>query len=378
MSVAGKRAWMVGGALALAGAAYFLVRALGQSDHEAAQAALERQNFRLAAQHLDKCLQAKPGDPALLLLAAQTARRRGDLAKAQEHLQACEDADKPPSGVALEKRLLRAQQGDVKETEQLLALCLDSAQTPETPLILEAAVEAKLKVMERAFLGGMGFNEGPGADEAAKVRRAIAAHAARGRAVEKIQGLVWQGRIHLITGEREKAVASFRSALEQDAERVDARFHLAGAISEDAPEESARHLETLVRQDPANQQARFILAAVRRGLGRAADAAQLLDTVLAANPKDLQALLARGQVALDAERPEEAEPFFRRALAVDPNEPGCSLGLSHSLHLQGKVDEAKEHQERYRQLAAERSRARTEGILKSKTSKGNPSPKGFP
>ena len=62
--------------IALIGAAsYFVVtRLVADREHELARQDLERYDYRQAAEHLEKSLWWRAGDPFVLTLAAQTAR----------------------------------------------------------------------------------------------------------------------------------------------------------------------------------------------------------------------------------------------------------------------------------------------------------------
>jgi len=95
------------------------------------------------------------------------------------------------------------------------------------------------------------------------------------------------------------------------------------------------------------------LASVRRSLGQLDEARELLDRLLASHPDDASALLARGELALDAQRPEEAEHWLRRALTLQPDDPETNFALSRSLKGVGHVEEARRYEERSVRMAAQ-------------------------
>jgi tetratricopeptide (TPR) repeat protein len=378
MRVARKKTWLVIGLLSLAAGVgtYYLVRHLRYlAQYQAAEEALARRDFRQAAAHLRVCLDARPGDLSARLLAAQAARRQGDLAQAAEHLSAYEAANGPADELAEERRRLRAQEGDPAAAELLLASGSRDPPPPGADLALEAAIEGILAAMEAAFERGMLYTDARAAREVARLRDAVALWQRRREAEpDQVQADVWRGRIHLLTNEPAAAAALLRQALVRAPDHFGARLSLAGALVNASPAEAADHLQALRRQAPGNGRVGYLLAAVRRSLGQHAEARRVLDEMLAGNPDDALALTERARVDLDAGRPAEAEPFFRRAEARAPNDPDLCLALSRCLYMLGRGAEAKEYQTKYEALEAERTRAREESLRLAKSAQDRPGP----
>lgn len=324
---------------------------------EAAEEAIARRNFVEAGDHLEKCLAIRSDDPALHLLAARTARRRGDVATTLRELKAFTLNQGSATELRAEQRLLDIQQGiDRDSTEVLLDRCLSDSREPEAYLTLEVAIAANVSRLESANNSGMTLVEGPAETIRVKSERAIAlwSQLRSGRA-DRAQGFVWRGRIRFLV-DPAAGVQDFRSALELDPEHFEARLQLAAALEDYNPREAAEHLEVLRARQPQNKRVRLLLAHYRRSLGQFAEAAQILDEVLAVSPDDAAALLERGKTALDSGRSEDAAQFLRRALAAAPNEPFVHLALSRALHLSGKEGEAQRHQLRYNEIESERLR----------------------
>ena len=324
---------------------------------EAAEEAIARRNFVEAGDHLEKCLAIRSDDPVLHLLAARTARRRGDVATTLRELKAFTLNKGSAAELRAEQRLLDIQQGiDRDSTEVLLDRCLSDSREPEAYLTLEVAIAANVSRLESANSSGMTLVEGPAETIRVKSERAIAlwSQLRSGRA-DRAQGFVWRGRIRFLV-DPAAGVQDFRSALELDPEHFEARLQLAAALEDYNPREAAEHLEVLRARQPQNKRVRLLLAHYRRSLGQFAEAAQILDEVLAVSPDDAAALLERGKTALDAGRFEDAAQFLRRALVAAPNEPFVHLALSRALHLSGKEGEAQLHQLRYNEIESERLR----------------------
>src|SRR5207253_1432828 len=138
---------------------------------------------------------------------------------------------------------------------------------------------------------------------------------------DRAQGLVWRGLMHSLARDYPRACACYRAALELAPDNVRARLCLVELLRWESPAEAATHLTELLRHDPDNARARYLLACARRDLGDPDEARRLFDAILAARPDDVPTLLDRGKLALDAGRAGEAEPWLRRAAALAPDEP---------------------------------------------------------
>src|SRR4029079_15465268 len=137
----------------------------------------------------------------------------------------------------------------------------------------------------------------------------------------------WRGRIQLLI-DQQQAVALFRKAVELAPDNFNARRSVAAALAEYDPHEAIWHLEVLRRRDPNNDEVVVLLASLHRGLGQLKEAQSILDEVLASNPEQADAVLERGKVALDAGDHQGAEPFLRRALLLNADDPFVHLALS--------------------------------------------------
>jgi tetratricopeptide (TPR) repeat protein len=188
---------------------------------------------------------------------------------------------------------------------------------------------------------------------------------------DQVQGLIWRGRLQLLILNQEEAARDFSTALQLEPDNDDARLYLAKTLFERDPKSALEHLEMLWQRDRGNEQISYLLAQCRRSLGQLQEAGQLLDEFLSENPRHAGALLERGKTALDAARPDEAEPFLRRALAEAPDDPAVRLALSRCLHLGGKTKEAQQHQRRYDELAAQGIQRR-EQMLMERRAKAHP------
>ena len=125
----------------VAGAGFGLWRyALGE--WRAAQTALKNERPQEAQEHLAFCLRVWPRSLDVHLLAARAARLTGDLNAAEAHLNRCiELQGGATEGVQLEFLLLRVQAGEVDELAPVLFDLVQKGH-PESPIILETVARA--------------------------------------------------------------------------------------------------------------------------------------------------------------------------------------------------------------------------------------------
>src|SRR5262249_42876348 len=97
------------------------------------------------------------------------------------------------------------------------------------------------------------------------------------------------------------------------------------------PAESLEHYQWLAARGPDRPEVRLGLARCHRRLGDQQGALRLLDALLAEAPGNGEALWERGQVDLDQDRPAEAEPWLRKAVAALPYDRRVAYMLSRCL-----------------------------------------------
>lgn len=91
---------------------------------------------------------------------------------------------------------------------------------------------------------------------------------------------------------------------------------------------------------PANLATKVEMAATLRSLNRLPEAAEVLDAVLAADPRRTEALIERGHLARRQEDHAASLAAFEAAAANHPEHVGIGLEIARSLRLLGRLDEA--------------------------------------
>jgi tetratricopeptide (TPR) repeat protein len=303
----------------------------------AARQALNRCDFEEARRHIDVCLQLPFASSDFHLLAAQAARRRDAYDEAEEHLAACERLGGLTAATRRERLLLAAQQGDVDGG--MLPVDPPAAGDPDSVPVLE--------VLAKGYANRFWYRDAlPWLNQLLEREpRHAQALLLRARAWE---ALARDGALE----HEQDALRDYERAVEVNPS-TEARLGLARALYRvGRPRDALREYERLDPAAAADVRAVLGLARCRYNLHEVEEARRLLDDLLVRNPDDAGALLERGQLALHAGRPAEAEPLLRRAAAVaPPYEREAQRLLCRCLEAEGK--DAGECETRLRAMEAD-------------------------
>jgi tetratricopeptide (TPR) repeat protein len=96
-------------------------------------------------------------------------------------------------------------------------------------------------------------------------------------------------------------------------------------------DEAVKEFERLARQDPADRMARTRLVGAYVSANRSAEGQKVLEEALKKNPKDLDALLQRGEFAINAGKYREAEADLNQVVRLKPDSPEVHYAMA-ALH----------------------------------------------
>lgn len=321
-------------------------------------AALDRRDFATANDLLAKRLSEHPDDAEAQLLAARTARRGGDLARAFDLLRLYREKNEATEAYTLESDLLRVQTGNMTDADRLFAAYSTRPESPDTPFVMEAYLEGKLKVLApRADTKGDPTTVEPTA--LANLRRAadLWLQLRPGRA-DQVQGRVWLARVRIFANDHPGGVAALREAIALGPDHFDARFQLALSLAQQSPEEAWQQLSYLHTRHPENNYVSYGLATTCRMLGRLKEARELLEGLLN-GPTEISALVELSHIDMDEGRVTDAERQLRKALEMAPNSPETNIAMSRCQQLAGRPAEAEKYRKRFEELQAERNKHAT-------------------
>src|SRR5262249_21875783 len=176
---------------------------------------------------------------------------------------------------------------------------------------------------------------------------------------ENAQAHLWRGmvceRLVNLEGAREDYQAAIDLAADnQGPVKSEARLLLAQLLLlRNETQQALALFEQLHREQPQNLLAAVGLAKCQSNLNRPAEAARLLNELVAHYPREASILLERGRLALQMGQAAAAEDWLRKAAALAPWDYPTHYNLLLCLGQQGKHAAARALQERVRRLEEE-------------------------
>ena len=267
---------------------------------QAAQAALDDNDAQRAYEELRPCLAAWFERSDVLLVGARAARLAGRLDDAEAHLAACERLASTNHDVRFERLLLQLRQGDLLSNTETVRRLLASSDARQTVLLL-AIAEGLLEIrqMEQA-----------------------APYLAKAERDAPNSGAVWMlnaelnMRLNNALGARpflDKAVAQSPRALLPRLRLAQCLLQLGEA------REAAGHLDLLERDGFCNAEVLWALARCRIYRGELGTARDVLDRMLLAFPRHVDALIERSRLEFRTGNAVSARSWLRRALEINPD-----------------------------------------------------------
>jgi Tfp pilus assembly protein PilF len=297
---------------------------------------LARHDYAAAYTLYEGCLQRRPDDAALLLLAGRTARRAGMFEQAGKHLYAYRRLKGENPSFTLEMSLLRLQRGDERVESYLRERA--EAGDADAPLIWET--------LSQYYLDGYRLIEARDCLDRYLEHRPNDVAALLGR------GFIWERLLHFL-----EAVRDFRMAVDIEPDNERARLRLAdNLLIVGPPQQAAEQFEWLRSRHPEDVAAQLGLARAWRQMGRMEPARELLDGLLREHPRNAGVLTERGRIALEEGHPHQAADWLRRAVALAPHDRETLYNLSRCLQQCGPENEARACQLRFERADADLKR----------------------
>ena len=123
------------------------------------------------------------------------------------------------------------------------------------------------------------------------------------------------------------------------------------ALSRRQWDEAQKAFTTATEMDPQMASAWLVLAQLAEARGNPKEAEAALTSGLAASPRNVDVLLARGDMAARQQKFDDALGWYRRAQAADPQRPDVWVASAIGYALKGDRVAAAEAANRARQLA---------------------------
>jgi tetratricopeptide (TPR) repeat protein len=288
---------------------------------------IEIRDFSEAKSHLARCLEISPFNAEAQFLMAQTCRRADDAEGWFHHLGHAQALLWPLDQIELEQRLAEAQFGNIWGVEDRLR-----------QEVRQAPPFAKVMIVE-AMIKGFLDNERP--KEAYRL----------GRAWTEDYPDDWVGWLLLartcqLGALSSEAIEDYQRSLELKSDQPQTHLWLADTLLSQAEFDKAEvHYQTYLQSHPDDPDGLIGLARCQYSLGQVDLARTTLDQLLSRHEKHALGLLTRAQLE-QAEAPERALPWLRRAEVIAPNEPEILHNLALVLTALNRKQEAEKYEQR--------------------------------
>lgn len=161
----------------------------------------------------------------------------------------------------------------------------------------------------------------------------------------------WCGRMGT---DRQRAEAALRRALDLYPNFFPALRAYAVMLRSSDPRAAAEAIQSYVQAYPGRRE-RFLLASLRLGLGQ--DEVVLAERefrqLLEEEPGDAECAKGLASALLELDRNEEAKAIYRGLLRSHPEDPSPEFNLAIVAEAEGRLEEAREHYQRYLDKGAE-------------------------
>jgi tetratricopeptide (TPR) repeat protein len=268
-----------------------------------------------AQERLQALLEGDADDPNALHALALTELKLGETDEGIQHLETALANAPQELMIAITLVQAKLQQRDVKGAEAVL---------------LKVCAEAPKSADARVVLGRFYRSQKRNAEAAQQFQQASTIDAKSGIALFNLALVQYE------MGQKQEAEQSFQrlSGFPQF-KPVYALF----LFREGRKDEAIREFERLAKADPDDRRVRTRLVAAYRAATRDVDAERTLNQALKKNPKDLDALLQRGEMSLAAGKYKSADSDLNQVLRLEPSAPEVHYVLARLYQARGEAGE---------------------------------------
>jgi Tfp pilus assembly protein PilF len=268
-----------------------------------------------AQKRLQELLHASPNDPDALHALALTELKLGEAEDAVRDLGQAMTAAPQSLLIAVTLAQAKLQQNDPKGAEEVLKQAQQNSPKSAAPLVVLGRFYADQKRSQEAEQ---------------EFERALALDGSNTAALFNL------GTLQARTGKKQEAEQTFRKLSRMPDQET--RGSLAAFLNgEGRRDDAMQELVRLYKEDPTDRTVRTWLVNGYLSSGRTPEAEKLLAGVLKKNPKDLDALLQRGEIALAARNFTQAETDLNHVIALQPGSAEVHYVLAR-LYLARKED----------------------------------------
>jgi tetratricopeptide (TPR) repeat protein len=304
-----------------------------------ADRAFAEHEYELARSYLTYCVEASPFHAESHYVMARACRLTGDPDIWLYHLRVAEFLGWPAEAINLERRLGEAQSKNIWMVEDGLKDDVLEAPDDKKQLIVEALINGYLE------------NDRP--KDAYRL-----AYAWTMDSPDDWLPWLYLGRARQLAISWPEAIDDYEKVLKLKPNQATAQYWLAQTLFSDTQFERAiQHFQHYLHSNPDSVTALVGLAECQFSLGQVDAARATLSEALTKDENNAGVLFARARVE-QAESPERALPWLRKAAAAAPNEPTILHNLVLVLRIMRQEKEADEYDRRLKQQQTNTNRLR--------------------
>lgn len=165
--------------------------------------------------------------------------------------------------------------------------------------------------------------------------------------VNYAEGYFWKGMIYAEQQNKEKAISSFLTCIEQNPEYTEAYMQLALLQMEAQPKLAHQYLSNVLRIDEKHLEALYARAMLVQDQGFPDSAQADYDKILSINPNHVDATYNTGYVHLLEKRYDQAIVWFTKVLQLDSKQMRAMYNRGLAYELKGDKESA---QKEYREV----------------------------
>ncbi len=271
--------------------------------------------LKFAAATLEAFLRDAPENSNAMHALGLTELKLGASREALDHLQRAFEISPEDWAIAATLAQAKLQQKDFQGAEAILKQACD-----KSPKSADA----------RVMLGRFYLSQKDTARAEEQYRRALSVDSKSTAALINLAMLLAD------SGRTQEAERAFKQ-LEQSPLNEFQSLYGVYLFQEGKREDAIREFERKVKADPDDRLARARLLTAYQAMNRPADAQRVIENALKKNPKDLDALLARGEFALNVKKFGDAEADLTRVLHARPDSPEAHYGMAKVYLSRGAV-----------------------------------------
>ena len=259
-----------------------------------------------------------PGTIRSNLVAAQEAFNEGDLSSAARYLEEVLTQSPGNETAATLLGIIRFRQGRAEDAEKLLAPVVEMNESIEATRLLAAA-----RLQQRDVEGARELFSDIDENEADPSTLALV------------------GIASLAGGDTETGERLIEKSLELNEENNQLRLRYANYhISQGNTDKAIILAREAISLDPEGNAGRQMLIRAHIAADELGNATEVAEDWVEEMPSNEQALLFRGNVALQANNPEQAEQYFQRARKAEPESPTALVALGRLEQSRGNTEAA--------------------------------------